>query len=147
MLEQLKTVMQLASVVTEIPRRKAEKIARNLSGLTDGAALGAGQVASLAEEIMKKSQQNAQMIQTLISSEIRRQVKSLGLVTRDDLDRVNRKVFGLATKEDIDRLSRKVDNQGSKSPAPSGATKVAKTATSASKPKAKAKPAAKPKGA
>lgn len=143
MLEQVRTVVQLASAVTEIPRQKAEKLARSLSGFSVG-GLPTTQVTSLAEEIMKKSQQNAQMIQTLISSEIRRQVKSLGLATRDDVDRINRKVFGLATKDDIDRISKKVADVENRSASTPTATRP-KSVASKPKPKPKAKATAKPK--
>lgn len=126
MLNQIKNAIQLASSVAEVPRRQAEKFARDL---VKKGELRASNVTGLAEEIVKRSQQNAQMVQSLITSEIRRQVKALGLATRDDLERLNRRVFGLATKEDVDRLNKKIaslESKPSSSPKPKPKT-AAKT--------------------
>lgn len=105
MLDQLRAAIQVASTVVEIPRQKAEQFAQSLAKRGD---LKSSQISSLVEDIIKRSRENAQMVQTLVSSELRRQIKGLGLVTKDDLDRVSQKVFGLATKEDIDRLSKRI---------------------------------------
>lgn len=126
MLEQIRTVIQVASSVAEVPRRQAEKFARDLAKRGD---LRDSQISKVAEEIMKRSRENAQMVQSLVGSEIKRQIKALGLVTRDELERLNRRVFGLATKEDVERLKRRLDDYDSKKVAtkPKSAPKKAST--------------------
>lgn len=135
MLDQIRSAIQLASSVAEIPRQQAERFAKELSKRGE---LGTSQVSSLAEDIVKRSKENAEMLRSLVSSEIKRQVKALGLATRDDLDRLNRRVFGLATKDEVDRLSKRV------SELTSGSTGRA-TAQSPSKSSAAKKTTAKPK--
>ncbi|MCA1841219.1 MAG: hypothetical protein ABR507_00385 [Actinomycetota bacterium] len=127
MLDQIRSAIQLASSVAEIPRQQAERFAKELSKRGE---LRTSQVSGLAEDIVKRSRDNAEMVRSLITSEIKRQVKALGLATREDLDRLNRRVFGLATKEDLDRLTKRL-NEGSSKPA-----------ATAKKPTAKPKPAA-----
>lgn len=106
MLEQVRNAIQLASGLAEVPRRRAEQFAR---GLADRGELRPNQISSLVEEIVKRSKENAQMVQALVSSEVKRQVKALGLATRDDIDRINRRLFGLAKGDDLDRLIRRIE--------------------------------------
>lgn len=106
MLEQVRSAIQLASGLAEVPRRQAERFAR---GLADRGELRPNQISSLVEEIVKRSKENAQMVQALVSSEVKRQVKALGLATRDDIDRINRRLFGLAKGDDLDRLIRRIE--------------------------------------
>lgn len=138
MLEQVRNAIQLASGLAEVPRRRAEQFAR---GLADRGELGPNQISSLVEEIVKRSKENAQMVQALVSSEVKRQVKALGLATRDDIDRINRRLFGLAKGDDLDRLIRRIEKLESaletrpaRSPAKPAAraTKTAKRKTAGS---------------
>lgn len=101
MLEQMRNAIQVVSAVAEIPRRQAEKIAKDLASK---AGLGSSQISDLASDIMQKSRENAQMVASLVGSEVRRQVKALGLVTRDDLERVNRRIQGLASKQEVEAM-------------------------------------------
>ncbi len=101
MLEQMRNAIQVVSAVAEIPRKQAEKIAKDLA---NKAGLGSGQISDLASDIMQKSRENAQMVASLVGSEVRRQVKAMGLVTRDDLERVNRRIQGLASKQEVESM-------------------------------------------
>ena len=102
----MRNAIELASGLAEVPRRRAERFAR---GLADKGELRPNQISSLVEEIVKRSKENAQMVQALVSSEVKRQVKALGLATRDDIDRINRRIFGLAKGDDLDRLIRRIE--------------------------------------
>ena len=81
--------MQMASGLVEVPRQRAEKLAKDLA---KSGSLGVGQVSGFAEEIVKRSRENAEMVRALVTSEIKRQVKGLGLATKDDLERVTRRL-------------------------------------------------------
>lgn len=113
MLEHMRNAIQVVSAVAEIPRKQAEKIAKELA---KKAGLGSGQISDLASDIMKKSRENAQMVASLVGSEVRRQVKALGLVTRDDLERVNRRIQGLASKHEVEAMRAKVKVQRTAKP-------------------------------
>lgn len=106
MLEQLRNAIELASGLAEVPRRRAEQLARSLA---DRGELKPNQISSLVEDILRRSKENAQMVQAVVSSEVRRQVKALGLATRDDVERLNRRIFSLAKGDDLDRLIRRIE--------------------------------------
>ncbi len=106
MLEQVRNAIELASGLVEVPRRRAEKFARSLA---DRGELRPNQISSLVEDILRRSKENAQMVQAVVSSEVRRQVKALGLATRDDVERLNRRIFSLAKGDDLDRLIRRIE--------------------------------------
>lgn len=89
MLEMIRSTLRMASVAAEIPRKQAERLARELSSRGE---VRASQVSAVAEEIVKRSRQNAEMVRTLISSEIRRQLRLLGLASKDDVDALTRRV-------------------------------------------------------
>lgn len=89
MLEQIRAAVEMASGLVEVPRKRAEKIAKDIA---ESSEMGVGQVSRLTEEIVKRSRDNAEMVRSLISSEIKRQVKALGLATKDDLDRLGRRI-------------------------------------------------------
>lgn len=92
MLEQVRAILQSVSGVAEIPRQQAERIARDLARQTEATA---SMISSLAEDIVSRSRQNAEMVRALVVSEVRRQIKGVGLATRDDFDRLARRVRDL----------------------------------------------------
>lgn len=89
MLEQIRSAIRMASAVAEVPRKQAERFARDLAKRGE---VRASQVSGLAEEIVKRSRQNAEMVRTVVSSEIRRQVKVLGLATKNEVDGLTKRV-------------------------------------------------------
>lgn len=92
MLDQVRMWMEMVSGVAEIPRRQAERLARELARRGE---VRASAVQGLAEEIVRRSRENAEMVRTLVSGEILRQIKALGLATREDVDRLARRVRDL----------------------------------------------------
>lgn len=106
MLDQVRSAIQLASGLAEVPRRRAEQFARSLAKRGE---LRPNQITSLVEDIVTRSRENAQMVQSVVSSEVKRQVKALGLATRDDIERLNRRIFSLAKGDDLDRLIRRIE--------------------------------------
>jgi polyhydroxyalkanoate synthesis regulator phasin len=95
MLEVVRNAIRMAAVVAEVPRKQAERFARQLARSGE---VSASQVSSIAEDIVRRSRQNADMIRTLVTSEIRRQVRLLGLASRDDVDALARRVRKLEAK-------------------------------------------------
>lgn len=140
MLEQVRNAIELASGLAEVPRRRAEQFARSLADRGD---LRPNQISSLVEDILRRSKENAQMVQAVVSSEVRRQVKALGLATRDDVERLNRRIFSLAKGDDLDRLIRRIEKieskletvpRRAKSPASAKAKTTAKRKAGSTKP-------------
>ena len=89
MLEQLRAALEMASGLVEVPRQRAEKLAKEFA---KSGGLGMSQVSSLAEDIMKRSKENAEMVRALVTSELKRQIKTLGLATKEDIDRLGRRI-------------------------------------------------------
>lgn len=98
MFEQIRAAAALASAVTEVPRRQAERLARELARRGE---LTASQVSAFAEELVERSRQNADAVRSLVRSEIRRQVKALGLATGGDLERLERRIRSLEGKAKV----------------------------------------------
>jgi hypothetical protein len=96
MLDQIRSLLQSVSGVAEIPRQQAERLARDIARQSGATA---SMVSGIAEDIMRRSRENVEMVRSLIVSEVRNQVKSLGLATRDDLDRLSRRI------RDLERVS------------------------------------------
>ncbi|MGH2812473.1 MAG: hypothetical protein ACRDI1_07145 [Actinomycetota bacterium] len=89
MIEALRALLEVVSGVAEVPRRRAQRIARDIVSQSGERASA---VSQLAEDIVKRSRENAEMLRSMVSSEIRRQIRSLGLATREDVDRVAKRV-------------------------------------------------------
>lgn len=109
MLDQIRSAIELASGVAEIPRRQAERFARSLAKRGD---LRLSQVSTLAESIVERSRSNAEMVRSIIRSEIRRQVRALGLATKDDLERLSRRIQRLEGKPGPKKPARKAKPAG-----------------------------------
>jgi polyhydroxyalkanoate synthesis regulator phasin len=92
MLDQIRSLLQSVSGVAEIPRQQAERLARDIARQSGSTA---SMVSGIAEDIVKRSRENVDLVRSLIVSEVRNQVKSLGLVTRDDFDRLSRRIRDL----------------------------------------------------
>jgi BMFP domain-containing protein YqiC len=67
--------------------------AQGLSGQTPGAV--AGQVRELAQQLMDWSQQRRDRVMDLIQGEVRKQLKAVGIATRDDVDDLRKRVRDL----------------------------------------------------
>ncbi|MGH9197947.1 MAG: phasin family protein, partial [Acidimicrobiia bacterium] len=107
-IDQIREAIRSASSVVEVPRKKAESLAREVVKRGEGAA---GSVSSLAEEIVKRSRENAEGVRRLVSSEVRRQIKSLGLATKEDVDRLSRRVRELETRAPKKSTTRTSDSK------------------------------------
>lgn len=105
MLEMIRNAIEMASSAAEVPRKQARRFAKELSRMGE---VRASQVSGLAEDIVKRSRQNAEMVRTLITSEIRRQIRILGLATSQDLERLARRVRQLESKSAAPRRKRTV---------------------------------------
>lgn len=95
MLDQIWDAIRSASSVVEVPRKRAESIARDLVRRGEAAASSAS---SIAEEIVKRSRENAEAVRKMVSSEVQRQIRLLGVASRDDLDRLSKRVRELEAK-------------------------------------------------
>jgi polyhydroxyalkanoate synthesis regulator phasin len=88
-LDALRRYVDAVVGVTEVPRDRAEKIMKDLAQRGE---VRARDMQKAARELAERSAKNRRELATLIQKEIRRQVKGLGLATRDEVERLQRRV-------------------------------------------------------
>jgi polyhydroxyalkanoate synthesis regulator phasin len=94
--EALKRYVDAAQSLTEIPRERAERIARRLAsnGLIDR-----DQILGVASDIVARSRENRRRVTGLVASEMRKQISRLGLASKDDVERLRQRVQALEISE------------------------------------------------
>lgn len=81
---------------TEVPRERAEKVVKDLAARGEVRARDLGKA---ARELAERSERNRQELVRLVQKEIRRQVHSLGLATRQDVERLQKRIRDLEKKK------------------------------------------------
>jgi polyhydroxyalkanoate synthesis regulator phasin len=97
-LEALRAYLELASGLTEASRQRAKEVAQLLisAGALDQTIGPLGkQAQQIAEDLIATSRANRQLLMTLVRAEVDRGIAALGLPTREELDRLQRRVTRL----------------------------------------------------
>jgi polyhydroxyalkanoate synthesis regulator phasin len=92
MRDAIKRYVDAAQSLTEVPRERAERVARRLAG---NGMIDPSQIRSVASDLVERSRENRRRIAELVASEIGRQVSRLGLATKADLERLGRRISAL----------------------------------------------------
>lgn len=87
--ELLRKYMDSLVGITEMPRERAEKLVQELQKRGE---VRARDLQSAAQHILERSSRNRQELVRLVQKEIRRQIAQLGLATRDDVDKLAKRV-------------------------------------------------------
>jgi len=92
MRDAIRRYVDAAQSLTEIPRERAERIARRLasSGVIDRE-----QIRSVASELVERSRENRRRLTGLVTTELGRQVSRLGLASKEDVERLRQRVQAL----------------------------------------------------
>jgi polyhydroxyalkanoate synthesis regulator phasin len=90
--EALRRYIDAAVGFTEVPRQQAERIVRDLAERGEGRARD---LQRSARELADRSARNRKELMGLINKEIRRQISALGLATKADVEKLNRRVRDL----------------------------------------------------
>jgi polyhydroxyalkanoate synthesis regulator phasin len=85
----LRRYVDALASVTEVPRNQAERI---VSDLAERGELRARDLQRSARELAERSAKNRRELAELIRKEIRRQIAALGVATKTDIDRLNKRV-------------------------------------------------------
>jgi polyhydroxyalkanoate synthesis regulator phasin len=133
MRDTIKRYLDTAQSLTEIPRERAERIARRLAS---NGVIDPGQIRGVAADLVERSRENSRRITDLVTTEIRRQVSRLGLASKDDVERLRQRVQALEVSVRAQRKESSV-----KAPAGKPAKKKAATVKKKARPAAKKKPA------
>lgn len=133
MKDAIKGYLQLANGLSEVTRQRATAAAKAL--VAQGEAT-AGQVQSLADDLVTQSKQNREAVASLVRFEVDKALKRVGLVAQDEVD---------ALKARIKTLEGQLRAQGGSAAAKAPAAKApAKKAAKAPAKKAAKKAPAKP---
>lgn len=92
MRDEIRRMALFTSGVVELTRNRAEAIVRDLIKSGD---LPGGQATQAVRDLMERSKQNRDEILNLVRSEIRHQVESIGLASKRDIERLERRVARL----------------------------------------------------
>lgn len=88
----LSRYIEAALGLTEVTRKRAEKLVKSL---TQQGLQASGNVQELVDDLLERSQENRQAIVSLVRGESKRIVKSMGLATRSEVERLQRQVTDL----------------------------------------------------
>ncbi len=110
MREAIKRYMDAAQSLTEVPRERAERVARRLAG---SGMIDRGQIRDVASDLMERSRENRRKLTDFVAREIRRQVSRVGFATKSEVERLRQRVQAL---EIADRRARQTRVRSSTSP-------------------------------
>lgn len=91
----LKRLIEVGQEFTEMRRSQARRI---VSDLVKQGQIARDQAAGAVEELLDASRRRSDDLRDLIRSEVQRQLRALGVATRDDLDRLERRMRADASK-------------------------------------------------
>jgi polyhydroxyalkanoate synthesis regulator phasin len=95
MLDELRRVALFSSGVVELTRHQAEQVIRDLVKSGD---LRRQQASTAAKELVDRSKENRKELLRFVRGEIQNQIEGLGLATKRDLERLERRITRLETE-------------------------------------------------
>jgi polyhydroxyalkanoate synthesis regulator phasin len=88
----LKRYLDAGIAFTQLTRQRAEEIVRDL---VKAGEVQSDQAQQAVQELIDRSRENSERFVTVVRKEIRDQVGNLGLATRDDIARLEKRIDGL----------------------------------------------------
>ncbi|MDQ3772534.1 MAG: hypothetical protein M3343_10670 [Actinomycetota bacterium] len=135
MRDEIRRIALITSGVVELTRNRAEAIVRDLIKTGE---LPGSQAGGTVRDLMERSRQNRDEILNLVRSEIRGQVEAIGLASRRDLERLERRIARLEGRSSAPTTARKSPKKTTaKSSKKSTAKKSSKRTGKASKKSSK----------
>jgi polyhydroxyalkanoate synthesis regulator phasin len=122
--------MQALASLSDLTRAQAERVAGLLAKQGE---VQSAQVGRVAEDLMRRTQKNREIMTRLVQREVKRQLGVLGMATRDEVARLQQRVRAL--EQAVERASQ--------TPAPRPRTAARSKAATTSKPATTAKAASK----
>lgn len=140
MRDEIRRMALVTSGIVELTRNRAENIVRDLISSGD---LSGGQAGQTVKELMERSRQNRREILNLVRSEIRGQVEALGVATKRDIERLERRVARLEDRPSAP-TTRKTSKKPTKKTSKKTSRKTAKKTSKKTSKKTAARPSAEP---
>jgi polyhydroxyalkanoate synthesis regulator phasin len=104
MREAIKRYVDALQSLAEVPRERAETVARRLA---DGGLIRPSQIREVASDLVERSRTNRRRLTGAISREMRRQVGAIGLATKDDVERLGQRIQALEVSGRTNRAGAK----------------------------------------
>lgn len=115
MRDEIRRMVLITSGVVELTRNRAEAIVREL---IKSGELPGGQATQAVRDLMERSKQNRDEILNLVRSEMRNQIEAIGLASKRDIERLERRVARLEDRPvaptTAKRTSKKTKKKSSK---------------------------------
>ena len=115
--------LQALASLSDLTRAQAERVAALLAKQGE---VQSAQVGRVAEDLMRRTQKNREIMTRLVQREVKRQLGVLGMATRDEVARLQQRVRAL--EQAVERASQAPP---APSPKPAAASKAAATSRSA----------------
>ena len=116
--------MQALASLSDLTRAQAERVAALLAKQGE---VQSAQVGRVAEDLMRRTQKNREIMTRLVQREVKRQLGVLGMATRDEVARLQQRVRAL--EQAVERASQ----APAPSPKPAARSKPATTAKAATR--------------
>jgi polyhydroxyalkanoate synthesis regulator phasin len=92
LLEELRRVAIVTSGVAELTRNRAEQVVKDLVKAGD---VRKDQTSTLVRELLRRSAENRKELTNFVRSEIKHQIEGLGLASKRDVERLERRITRL----------------------------------------------------
>ena len=112
--------LQALASLSDLTRTQAERVAALLAKQGE---VQSAQVGRVAEDLMRRTQKNREIMSRLVQREVKRQLGVLGMATRDEVARLQQRIRAL--EQEVERAS--------KAPAPSPAPETTPEASRATR--------------
>jgi polyhydroxyalkanoate synthesis regulator phasin len=119
--------LQALASLSDMTRSQAERVAALLAKQGE---VQTAQVGRVAEDLMRRTQKNREIMSRLVQREVKRQLGVLGMATRDEVARLQQRIRAL--EQEVERAS--------KAPAPSPAASQATRSSTSKTRSTSAKP-------
>jgi RNA polymerase primary sigma factor len=117
--------LQALASLTDLTRAQADRVA---SLLAKQGEVQSAQVGRVAEDLMRRTQKNREIMTRLVQREVKRQLGVLGMATRDEVARLHQRVRA---------LEQELERAGKAAPTKSSAAKTSAAKTSSTKASAR----------
>ena len=140
--------LQALASLSDLTRTQAERVAGLLAKQGE---VQSAQVGRVAEDLLRRTQKNREIMSRLVQREVKRQLGVLGMATRDEVARLQQRVRAL--EQELERSSRPATPSAASAPEPepgpaaaarpsrAASTSTSSTTSSAGKPATRAKAA------
>jgi polyhydroxyalkanoate synthesis regulator phasin len=117
--------LQALASLSDLTRTQAERVAALLAKQGE---VQSAQVGRVAEDLMRRTQKNREIMTRLVQREVKRQLGVLGMATRDEVARLQQRVRAL--EQEVERASKPAAKPRAASSGSAGSTRRARAASS-----------------